>query len=239
VARKRNAASGLNLAKRIEFDAENSIGNRLGGGGPGPRTDGVRSEEGDSWKMISDGLAHQASFQEEREEARRVVEKGFVRVARIQEIDRVAALWALITEHHTELDPLFEMRRGTVAEGELRELLRALHRDPDAEIFVYDPRPKGESSSPGTLEGLCIVRVDRAAPILVETERAEISDLGVRPALRRRGIARRLVEEAMSWVADRGVSRIEIQVASGNQEGQAFWRSMGYTDLMDVLHKRL
>jgi ribosomal protein S18 acetylase RimI-like enzyme len=168
-----------------------------------------------------------------------MAEAGIVRVVRMQEIDRVAALWSLITEHHAGLDPLFEMRRGTVAEGELRELLRALHRDPDAEILVYEPSPKEGESPTGTLEGLCIVRVDRAAPILVETERGEITDLGVRPALRRRGIARRLVEEAMSWAADRGVARVEIQVASGNREGQAFWRSMGYTDLMDVLHKRL
>jgi ribosomal protein S18 acetylase RimI-like enzyme len=153
----------------------------------------------------------------------------------MQEVDRVAALWSLITEHHAGLDPLFEMRRGPSAEGELRELLRSLHRDPDAEILVYDRLTEGE----GTPEGLCIVRIDRAPPILVETERAEITDLGVRPALRRQGIARRLVEEAMAWARDRGVERIEIQVASGNREGQAFWRAMGYTDLMDVLHKRL
>lgn len=157
----------------------------------------------------------------------------------MQEIDRVAALWALITEHHAGLDPLFRMRRGPVAEGELRELLRALHRDPDAAILVYDHVSEGDASQSGTLEGLCIVRIDRAPPILEETERAEITDLGVRPALRRQGIARRLVEEAMAWVRDHGVARIEIQVASGNPEGQAFWRAMGYTDLMDVLHKRL
>jgi len=158
-------------------------------------------------------------------------EGGRVRIARLREIDRIAALWALITEHHAALDPLFRMRRGPVAEGELRELLRALHRDPDAEILVYDRN--------GTPEGLCIVRIDRAPPILEETERAEITDLGVRPALRRQGVGRLLVEEAQAWVRDRGVARIEIQVATGNPEGQAFWRAIGYADLMDVLHKRL
>lgn len=174
-------------------------------------------------------------------------EQGRVRRARMQEIDRVAALWSLITEHHADLDPLFRMRSGPVAAGELRELLRALQRDPDAEILVFDPSPdpssnagsKAEPAEAVTLDGLCIVRIDRAAPILEETERAEITDLGVRPALRRQGIARRLVEEAMAWVRDRGVERVEIQVATGNREGQAFWRAMGYTDLMDVLHKRL
>ena len=159
------------------------------------------------------------------------LEMGRVRPARAREIDRIAALWAGITEHHAALDPLFRMRRGPLAEGELRELLRALERDPDAEILVYDLE--------GTLEGLCIVRIDHAAPILEETERAEITDLGVRPALRRRGIAARLVEEAQAWVTDRGVARIEIQVAHGNREGQAFWRARGFADFMDVLHKRV
>ena len=156
---------------------------------------------------------------------------GGVRSARMQEVDRVAALWVLITEHHATLDPLFRMRRGPVAEGELAELLRALQRDPDAEILVFDRA--------GTIEGLCIVRIDRAPPILEETERAEITDLGVRGEHRRRGVATALLEAAQSWVRDRGVSRIEIQVAHGNREGQAFWRSVGFGDFMDVLHKRL
>jgi ribosomal protein S18 acetylase RimI-like enzyme len=158
-------------------------------------------------------------------------ESGEIRIARMSEIDRVAALWSLITEHHADLDPLFRMRRGPVAEGELRELLRALHRDPDAEILVY---VRG-----GTPVGLCIVRIDHAPPILEETERAEITDLGVRPEARRQGIGRRLVEEALEWIRDRGVARVEIQVATGNPEGQAFWRAIGFDDLMDVLHKRV
>ena len=158
-------------------------------------------------------------------------ESGRVRIARLKEIDLVAALWSLITEHHATIDPLYRMRHGPVAEGELRELLRALHRDPDAEILVYDRQ--------GAPVGLCIVRIDTAAPILEETERAEITDLGVRPEMRRQGIARLLVDEAQAWVRDRGVARIEIQVATGNREGQAFWRGIGYADLLDVLHKRL
>ena len=149
----------------------------------------------------------------------------------------MAALWAMITEHHAGLDPLFRMRNGAVAEGELRELLRAMARDPDAEILVFDAASSDAEAS--ELVGLCIVRVDRAPPILHETERAEITDVGVRPQVRRQGVARALVEEALDWIRDRGVERVELQVASGNVEGQAFWRALGFGDLMDVLHKRL
>jgi ribosomal protein S18 acetylase RimI-like enzyme len=154
-----------------------------------------------------------------------------VRPARLQEIDRIAALWTLITEHHAAFDPFFQMRKGTVAEGELREFLRALQRDPEAQILLYE-----KSGSP---VGLCIVRIDHAPAILEETERAEITDLGVRPAFRRQGIATALLDGALEWIRDRGVERVEIQVAHANVEGQAFWRARGFGDWMDVLHKRL
>ena len=154
---------------------------------------------------------------------------GVVREARIRDLDRVAALWSAITRHHEHLDPLFRMRAD--ADSELRELLSALVRDPDASVLVYD--------LDGDLPGLCIVRIDRAPPILEEVERAEITDLGVREDLRRRGIGAVLVSEALRWVRASGVRRVEVQVARGNESAQGFWRSQGFGDLMDVLHKRL
>lgn len=161
--------------------------------------------------------------------AEREAPAGFVRTARMQDLDLVAALWSAITRHHEPLDPLFRMRPD--AASELRELLASLQRDPDCEIFVWDEA--------GDLPGMCIVRIDHAPPILEEVERAEISDLGVRRDHRRRGIAGALVERAMRWVEESGIRRVEIQVARGNVEGQAFWRAKGFVDLMDVLHKRL
>ncbi|MEE2664844.1 MAG: GNAT family N-acetyltransferase [Myxococcota bacterium] len=154
---------------------------------------------------------------------------GVVRAAEPHDLDRVAALWTAITHHHAPLDPLFTQRADA---GEvLGELIRELHRDRDAAIFVFD--------AAGDLPGMCIVRIDHAPPILQETERAEITDIGVRADARRRGIARRLVEAALAWVRAAGVERVEIQVAVHNPEGQAFWRALGFGDLLHVLHRRL
>lgn len=155
--------------------------------------------------------------------------RGNVRPAERRDLDRVAALWTAITHHHAELDPLFTQRPDS--DQALRALIGELHADPDAAIFVFD--------ADGDLPGMCIVRIDRAPPILEETQRAEITDVGVRAALRRQGIAGRLVEAALEWVRLAGVERIEVQVAVGNPEGQAFWRAMGFGDLLNVLHKRL
>ena len=157
------------------------------------------------------------------------IDRGRVRRATLRDLDRVAALWTAITHHHEPLEPVFRMRRD--ADGELRELLLGLQQDSDAAIFVYDEA--------GDLPGMCIVRLDRSPPIMEELERAEITDLGVREQARRRGIGRLLVERALQWVRESGVERVEVQVAVANREGQAFWRALGFGDLMDVLHKRL
>jgi GNAT superfamily N-acetyltransferase len=152
-----------------------------------------------------------------------------IRRASARDLDQLSALWRAINAHHSHLDPLFTER--SEAGDEVRELLRAQLADADMAIFV--------SERAGELTGFCGVRIDRAPPILVEVERAQITDLFVVEHLRRQGLARALVAAAEEWVRARRVTRIEVRVVRGNHEGQAFWRSLGFSDLMDVLHRRL
>jgi ribosomal protein S18 acetylase RimI-like enzyme len=154
---------------------------------------------------------------------------GEVRRAGPRDLDRLAALWTALTEHHARLDPLFTLRDD--AGDRVRSLLVAQLASADAAIFVFDDA--------GDLPGFCTVVLDRAPPILEEALRAEISDLGVREEARRRGIGRALVDAALAWVARRGPLRVEVRVATGNSEGQGFWRALGFCDHMDVLHRRL
>jgi GNAT superfamily N-acetyltransferase len=146
-----------------------------------------------------------------------------------RDLDCVAALWTALTEHHAARDPVFALRPDAAAE--IRRFLDATLRDPNAAVFVCD-------SATG-LAGFCAVRVDRAPAILVEANRAEITDLLVRDGDRRRGVGRVLVERALRWAGERGVERCEVRVATRNREGQGFWRSLGFGDLMDVLQRPL
>lgn len=155
--------------------------------------------------------------------------RGRVRRAAPRDLDRVAALWTALTEHHARLDPLFTLRAD--AGQRIRALLEGQLGASDTAVFVFD--------DDGDLPGFCSVVIDRAPPILEEVERAEITDLGVRETARRRGIGRALVEAALAWVGERGVSRVEVRVAVNNPEGQGFWRALGFADHMDVLHRRL
>jgi ribosomal protein S18 acetylase RimI-like enzyme len=152
-----------------------------------------------------------------------------LRRAGADDLAGLVELWIEVTAHHAALDPLFTLRPN--ARPVIERLIRSQLRDSDAAIFVVD--------SLDSLAGFCCVRVDRAPPILEETRRAEITDLGVRAALRRRGFGRELAAAALDWTAERGVDRVEVRVASRNAEGQAFWRALGFNDLMDVLQRRL
>jgi len=152
-----------------------------------------------------------------------------IRRAVSRDLDCVAALWTVLTEHHAARDSVFALRSD--ADAEIRRWVGAMLRDPNAAIFVCD--------SDAGLVGYCAVRIDRAPAILVEVDRAEITDLLVRDSDRRRGVGRALVEHALRWVIERGVDRCEVRVATRNAEGQGFWRSLDFGDLMDVLQRRL
>jgi GNAT superfamily N-acetyltransferase len=154
---------------------------------------------------------------------------GSLRRAVPADLARLTELWVEITIHHAAIDPLFTLRSG--AEPEIGRLLESQLRDPDVAVFVWDAAED--------LLGFCSVRVDRAPPILEETRRAEITDLGVRASARRQGVGRALAAAALAWTKERGVQRVETRVAARNREGQAFWRALGFDDLMDVLQRRL
>jgi ribosomal protein S18 acetylase RimI-like enzyme len=152
-----------------------------------------------------------------------------VRAAAPDDLATLTALWVEITRHHEPLDPLFRLRPG--AEGEVRELLHAWLRDPDARALLAE--------AGGAALGMVCVRIDRAPPILEEVERGEITDLFVRGAWRRRGVGRALADAALDWLASRGVRRVEVRVADANAGARSFWRALGFGAHVEVLQRRL
>jgi ribosomal protein S18 acetylase RimI-like enzyme len=141
----------------------------------------------------------------------------------------LTSLWIQLTDHHAALDPLFALRPG--AEAEARRLLEAQLRDPDTAIFVAEDAD--------AIVAFAIVCVRHAPPIHPETCRAEITDLYVAPARRRRGSGRALVAAATRIAVERGAERVEVRVSPHNPEAQAFWRSQGFGAHIDVLHRRV
>jgi GNAT superfamily N-acetyltransferase len=155
--------------------------------------------------------------------------EGAVRPATRRDLDRVAALWSLLMEHHGRLDPHYRLRPG--AESEFRRYASRRLDDPDVGLFVWE--------QDDDLLGFCLAQVESAPPLLPERARAVITDLLVRGEARRRGIGRALAEAGRAWARQRGVERLEVRVAVANVEGQAFWRALDFEPFVDVMQHRL
>jgi GNAT superfamily N-acetyltransferase len=152
-----------------------------------------------------------------------------VRRATPRDVDRVAALWTGLAEHHARLDPRHALRAG--ADAEIRRLVAAELADADAVALLYE--------HDGQALGLCMARIDRAPPIQREVVRAEIGELFVREEARGRGVGRALVDAAFAWARARDIERVVVRVFDVNADARAFWRALGFGALMDVLERRL
>jgi ribosomal-protein-alanine N-acetyltransferase len=65
-------------------------------------------------------------------------------------------------------------------------------------------------------------------------ERAHLVLLAVRPDVRRRGIARRLVEWLVASAATAGVATIHVELRAGNAGAYALYRSLGFEETLRV-----
>ncbi|MGZ8782639.1 MAG: N-acetyltransferase family protein [Gaiellaceae bacterium] len=122
----------------------------------------------------------------------------------------------------------------TVAEE--RRYVRALRRHPDAAVFVAD--------EDGAIVGrLSVARDPHSAS-------RHVADLGLMVAAthRRRGIGKALLEQAVAWGRDAGVSKLELHVFPWNEPAILLYERFGFereglrrrhyrrgTDLVDAI----
>ena len=69
---------------------------------------------------------------------------------------------------------------------------------------------------------------------LIGDERAHLVLLAVRPDVRRRGIARRLVEWLVTSAATAGVATIHVELRAGNAGAYALYRAQGFEETLRV-----
>jgi ribosomal protein S18 acetylase RimI-like enzyme len=71
----------------------------------------------------------------------------------------------------------------------------------------------------------------RLVPFLSgDAPRAELTELYVDPAYRRRGIGRELVQQVEALAMEHGAAELVLLTGLQNQEAQAFYRKLGYRE---------
>ncbi|MDE6074967.1 MAG: GNAT family N-acetyltransferase [Clostridia bacterium] len=78
-----------------------------------------------------------------------------------------------------------------------------------------------------------------AGAIMVGTDgrRGYIYHTAVHPDYRRRGIAKALVDCALSAVERLGINKVALVVFGRNKDGNAFWEKMGFTTREDIIYR--
>jgi ribosomal protein S18 acetylase RimI-like enzyme len=146
-------------------------------------------------------------------------ENPTVRPAEERDLPRVGALLRQVNEvHHTIRPDLFKTNARKYTDDELR----AIFRDPDTPVFVYE--------AGGEVFGyaFCILQTRRGNN-LVDGKTLYLDDLCVDEAARGRGIGTALYRFVLDFAKRIGCHNVTLNVWEGNDVALAFYRKCGMT----------
>jgi len=119
---------------------------------------------------------------------------------------------------------------------EWRRVLSAPH----AMVFLDEATTTAAGEGVGrTITGAVLLRVfdTPPEPQMVPQRRGHIDGLVVAAGHRRRGIGHRLMDTAAAWAKSQGAEQLVLTVWAGNAAARAFYDSLGYGSLSEVLAK--
>jgi 3-phosphoshikimate 1-carboxyvinyltransferase len=154
-----------------------------------------------------------------------------IRRARPDDYDGLCALMREANALHSQRRPrIFQQPAGVIWE---REVVLGLMQDENVALFVAEAE--------GRLLGFVHVLMKDPLPIPVMVPRryALVQTIAVTPEARRRGVGRRLMDEAHAWAEARDAASVELIVFEFNESAMAFYRDLGYETLSRRLSKDL
>ncbi|GBD28932.1 Acetyltransferase YpeA [bacterium HR32] len=145
-----------------------------------------------------------------------------IRPAEVRDLAGVVELWGELARLHERLDGAFALSRTWRRAYE--EYLSHLLGREDVLVVVAE--------SQGELVGLAVGRITLLPAFFRRRRRGYIQDVYTREGYRGQGLGRALVARLEAWMRERGVRRVELTVAVGNAQAEAFWERSGYRAYM-------
>lgn len=107
-----------------------------------------------------------------------------------------------------------------------RETLALVAAGPEPSRRPALLRPAGAPANPHRMDGFAIMEFGE--------ERAHLVLLAVRPAQRRHGVGRRLVEWLVDSARTAGIASLHLELRASNAAARAFYRAMGFSETVEV-----
>jgi len=151
-----------------------------------------------------------------------------IRSARRGDVPSLLLLWSAMVEENARLEPRLAVHPD--AKEHMGRALASWVEDPHHVVVVAEEHAR-------LVVGFAAGQVVSGNGLQSPARLGEVTDCFVIPARRRRGAGRRLASRLLDLLREKGADTTRLQVAARNAESVAFWGSLGYEPLEEVLER--
>lgn len=145
-----------------------------------------------------------------------------LRSATIDDINSLVDMWWESAHYHQTLDPRFQYASDAVKATE--EFMSKQIESENGCFWVAQI----DNDIVGYVEAMVVDR----PPIHVQRRVGHLGSIYVKPEARRKGIGTSLWNLARDWLAEKGVPKISLMVASQNPKALEFWKKFEFSEIM-------
>ncbi len=145
------------------------------------------------------------------------------------DLDGVIQLWEESQVYHSELDPRLVMREDAGTHVRTFYTEKFFTDNAVIMIAVLDEEIIGYAST----------FLQPRPPIHLEPFWGFIDALIIASRYRRHGIGTRLMKGVIEWLREKGIVTMRLSVAALNPDGIAFWKKMGFSEIMHLMDLKI
>lgn len=146
------------------------------------------------------------------------------REASTQDVPKMIELWKEFIDFHKARDPFFS-RAKEGPENFGKFILENINKD-DAIVYVAEAN--------GEVVGHILATIQSYPPAFEIKRYGLVNDLAISSGYRRNGIGTHLFSIVREWFIEKGMKRLEIEVAISNEVSTSFWNKMSLKPYKEV-----
>jgi len=141
-------------------------------------------------------------------------------------IPEIIEIWKELMDFHSEINPFFT--RNDDGHHSFEKYIKESINSKKSQVLVALDGKKVVAYS--------LSNVAYYPPVFENTIYGFISDIAVKKECQRQGIGECLLDEIKKWFSQQGITRIELQAASGNKVACSFWKKQGFREYKYVMY---
>jgi ribosomal protein S18 acetylase RimI-like enzyme len=146
-----------------------------------------------------------------------------------QDIPQLIELWKEFIDFHKKWDQFFS--RSEEGPGNFGKYLLINLRKDDAALYIAE--------ASGEIVGYILCLIQDYPPAFKIKKHGVVSDLAITSRYRRKGIGEHLFYMAKDWFREKGMKRLELNVATANEVSTSFWTKMGMKPYKSVCYTEI